>query len=430
MYPLKRLRQDIKLAMLPPQIPLFKRIVGIAVTSNSYEVDVELRVLLYLKLDRFDLLFVWADALSQTVYENADLHYRMHQLSALIRKYPLADSLTGLNPEKAARESFARAERRCERYNQVFRARNLGRGKTMNYELNTARNWIKYVLGETPNLTSILDKMDFTEGASLGVHGNATNLARKLRATSWSVNPLSAPYFLSGVLRNYHLTELLLDDSRGSSIFCLDLDELHKRFTNRLEAVRYNKISFVPKTAKTHRAIAVEPLGNTFVQHGIDSELRALLKRVNLDLRNQKINQELAYLGSIEQEDPYCTIDLSSASDTLATEVVRNLLPPDWFNLLNCTRSPNYQIDGVVKPYHKFVSMGNGFCFPLQTLIFASVCHAAAVTSHHKPDFRVYGDDIIVRRSIFPTVLQFLKRLGFTPNPRKTFSLGDRKSVV
>ncbi len=424
MYPLRRLRQDIKLVSVPPSIPLFKRIVGIAVTSNSYEQDVELRVLLYIKLDRLDLLFKWADALSRTVYENTELHYRMHQLSSLIRKYPLDPGLTGFDPELAARQAFTKAERRCERYNRVFSLRNIGKGKTINYELNTARNWIAYVLGITPDIRSIYNKMDFTEGASLGVHGNATNLARKLSSERWSVNPACVPYFFGGLAHNFHLTEYLLDDSHGQKAVCLDGHELWSRFTTRLEDVRYNKISFVPKTAKTHRAIAVEPLGNTFVQHGIDGEIRSRLLRVGLDLRDQGKNQELAYLGSIEQNDPYCTIDLSSASDTLATEVVRNLLPPDWFDLLNQTRSPSYQIDGTIKRYHKFVSMGNGFCFPLQTLIFASACHAAAVTSKLKPDFRVYGDDIIVRRSVFPVVIKLLKRLGFTPNPKKTFSTG------
>jgi hypothetical protein len=80
--------------------------------------------------------------------------------------------------------------------------------------------------------------------------------------------------------------------------------------------------------------------------------------------------------------------------------------------------------DGTVKKYHKFTSMGNGFCFPLETLIFASICHAAYKESNLTQDFRVYGDDIIVRQSVVHRVLELLRHFGFTPNSRKTFTSG------
>jgi len=179
----------------------------------------------------------------------------------------------------------------------------------------------------------------------------------------------------------------------------------------------------VPKTALVDRTIAIEPLLNGYVQKGIDEYLRLLLKRVGLDLEHQEPNQELALLGSLpNQVDPFVTIDLSSASDSISLEVVRYLLPPAWFDLLNRTRSPGYTFDGAnYLRYEKFTSMGNGFCFPLETLIFASVC---AVLSKPK-DFIVYGDDIIVRQSVAHEVLKTLWGLGFRHNTDKTFLSGE-----
>jgi hypothetical protein len=65
--------------------------------------------------------------------------------------------------------------------------------------------------------------------------------------------------------------------------------------------------------------------------------------------------------------------------------------------------------------------MGNGFCFPLETLIFASVCKL-----YSRPeDFSVYGDDIIVRQSVAQEVLKTLWAIGFRHNPDKTFLQGQ-----
>lgn len=440
MKPLQRSRLALRQFHVSQPTQIFRDVVGLAVTSNSYDELTEIRVLLYLKLEMYRELVIWADAIANTVYGDPELHFRMHQIANLIRKYPFPPELTGLNPREEAKAKFMAAERRCERVNRIFSVLNTkGGGKRHHTALNIARAWIRYVVGESPNLVSIAAKMDFSEGASIGVHGNATNLARKFYAQDWSVTPGCASYVLGGFWANAHLRELILAASPtarrsydrqasgelySSEIVCLDRELFASEISARQTFTCHNKISFVPKTAKTHRAIAVEPTLNTFVQRGIDQELRDRLKRVGLDLSDQRTNQDLAFLGSLSDEDAYCTIDLSSASDTLAREVVRNLLPPDWFDLLNHTRSPSYELDGTVTRYHKFVSMGNGFCFPLETLIFASLCHAAAVINHRKPDFRVYGDDIIVRRSIFHDAVALLRHCGFIPNPRKTFFEG------
>jgi hypothetical protein len=193
----------------------------------------------------------------------------------------------------------------------------------------------------------------------------------------------------------------------------------------KVKFVNHNLISFVPKTAKTHRSIAVEPFLNGFVQKGIDQHLRDCLRRIGIDLSDQAHNQSLARLGSVQKSNPYCTIDLSAASDSLSTEAVRLLLPPEWFEFLNDVRASQFMLpDGTVHQYEKFCSMGNGFCFPLQTLVFASICHACAMLCGDSDDFSVYGDDIIVRQNIALLVVETLRDLGFRTNVDKTFITG------
>jgi hypothetical protein len=206
----------------------------------------------------------------------------------------------------------------------------------------------------------------------------------------------------------------------------MDPENFRAIVRGRAKEVRYNKISFVPKTAKSMRTIAVEPFLNSFLQKGVDQVMRLRLNRVGLDLSDQSANQEMARRGSVDREDPYCTIDLSSASDTIATEVVWELLPPEWVDFLDQLRSKSYKLgaSAEVHKYHKFASTGNGFCFPLETLIFASLCHAACKEMKKPDDFRVYGDDIIVRQSVAHRVLELLGHFGFIPNSRKTFTSG------
>jgi hypothetical protein len=423
MFTLKRLRLALRHTRLPDPTALWERVLVLAVTDNPYPIAIKIRVLLDLKLGEYRSLMDWADAMTHTKYGSPDEHFRMHQLAALIRKYPLPDAVTGYTPDATARATFAKAEHRCKRYNQRLAAvKRTGRDRdgTLFYHM---RGFIMSVLGPSPNLQQIFRSCDITGGAAIGVHGNATNVARKLSAERWTVSPRAFPYALAAIRNNFHMVELLLA-REGQQIFCIDYDKLADVVRERVSWVCYNKLSFVPKTAKTSRSIAVEPFLNSFLEKGIDTIMRRKLLKIGLDLRRQEPNQELARRGSVEVGNPYCTIDLSSASDTIASDLVLELVPPEWGDLLDAVRCHYYEDEGVIRKYHKFVSMGNGFCFPLQTLIFASVCHAAAVMRGCVPDYRVYGDDIIVRKEIFDDVMLALDRLGFLPNSRKTFSEG------
>lgn len=370
---------------------------------------------------RYDLFLSYADNLSEQKYGDMTKHYVMNQFAALVRKYPWDPEVVKTDPRSQAIRSFLKSERRCFLLNRKFDLYAKLRSPH-NLVLEKMRSFIRFVLNDSPQIDEILGSAAFGSGASLGVHGNATNLRRKLSVDKFSCSPGALTYALRGFLLDPHLRDFILE-KRGS-ISCLDPWDAKARLMGMCDFVSYNKVSFVPKTAKTFRAIAVEPLLNGYVQKGIDVQLRKKLKRIGIDLSDQSKNQEMARLGSLEDsEESFATIDLSSASDNISIGVVRYLLPEDWFDLLNQTRSQEFLLDGSVKRYQKFCSMGNGFCFPLETLIFVAACFAVG-SGTPGTDFSVYGDDIIVRRKHAGDVLKLLRVLGFSPNQRKTFVEG------
>lgn len=367
-----------------------------------------------------------ADSLSSQKYEDALQHFKANQFSSLIRKYPFPDGVNPFTPEETAYRKFDRSEHICARINRRFLARTTRKGKPLPYvyELEKMRSFIRYCIGDRPPISRILDNCGFGPGASIGVNGNATNIGRKLLAQRWSVSPGAHAWAFSAVMRHAQVRECIFTNPGGFTSSESDLDPFRGPFGQKIAHVAYNKIAFVPKTAKTFRSIAVEPLLNGFLQKGVDIVMRSFLKRIGIDLSFQEPNCEMARLGSLPgQEDPFVTIDLSSASDSIAKFMVREVLPPEWYEFLNSIRSQSFSYDGVIRRYEKFCSMGNGFCFPLETLLFVAACSAVGA-GRPGIDFRVYGDDIIVRSSVAQRVISFLKYLGFSTNADKTFLEG------
>lgn len=178
-----------------------------------------------------------------------------------------------------------------------------------------------------------------------------------------------------------------------------------------------NRVEVVPKSWKTHRTIACEPDGALPFQLAFDSYSKRRLRHVNVDLRFQDRNQELARLGSIR--DNLATIDLSSASDTVAYNTVAWLFPQPWFRYLCAFRSTHFRGAFGYGKYSKFSSMGNGSTFAIETLIFAAACYAVGSRG-----YSVYGDDIVIESEYTLALLRVLKFLGFKVNKDKSYTQG------
>lgn len=373
----------------------------------------------------FDAVIDLADSLSEQKYSDAWQHFQANQFASLIRKFPFSKDDTSYRPEEKAREKFFEAEHKCYRINQRFAARLRCKSKPApyEYELDDMRKFISYVLGHAPMLKNIWNGCGFGPGASIGTHGNATNVWRKL-SSHWSVSPGAYHFAFAAVMNHAQVREVIFPNAGGFTSCGLDYSPERGPFSKKVKLVAYNKISFVPKTAKTHRVIAVEPLLNSFVQKGVDEHMRLRLKRIGIDLSDQSRNSEFARLGSLPgAEDPFVTIDLSSASDSISIGLVKDVLPPEWYDFLNAIRSKSFLLDGEIRQYNKFCSMGNGFCFPLETLLFVAACKACNAGRPGK-DFLVYGDDIVLRQSKSMKLIKLLAYMGFKTNKGKTFLEG------
>jgi len=184
-----------------------------------------------------------------------------------------------------------------------------------------------------------------------------------------------------------------------------------------------SKVVTVPKNSKTDRTIAIEPGLNLWFQKAIGSMIRRRLRRVGIDLNNQSHNQRLSKMAS--KFGHLATIDLKAASDTIAIKTVESLLPARWFNVLDILRSRSYVLNGVVSRYEKFSSMGNGFTFELESLIFwalsSACCNYLRLTN---PIVSVYGDDIIIPVEAVSLLQITLAFYGFSVNEQKSFSSG------
>jgi hypothetical protein len=182
------------------------------------------------------------------------------------------------------------------------------------------------------------------------------------------------------------------------------------------------RVTTVPKDAKTDRTIAIEPTGNLFLQKGIGGYFRDCLKRVGVDLNDQGVNQNLA---RIAQAFGLATLDLSAASDSVSIELVYELLPIGWASLLDDLRSPKALLpNGDITVLEKFSSMGNGFTFELESLIFWALGQSAAETNWPWGVLSVYGDDIICDQTLVPTISRLLSFCGFDLNKEKSFAEG------
>lgn len=180
-----------------------------------------------------------------------------------------------------------------------------------------------------------------------------------------------------------------------------------------------NVMFTVPKNSDIDRCACKEPDLNMFLQKGFGNQIRSLLKRKGVDLNDQSKNQELARRGSVDGS--LMTLDLSSASDSVTTELVRRVLPFDWFYYMNLVRSERTVIDGVSHTNEMFSSMGNGFTFELESLLFYAISRAVAYFGGHRGTISVYGDDIIAPSSMADDLISALHFCGFRTNPQKSF---------
>lgn len=269
---------------------------------------------------------------------------------------------------------------------------------------------ISEVLGPCSWL-KVLDDCRFGNGASVSLSRHKARFDKKMTTMPLTVSPDAAAIaqcFIEG------------DPNWASALFrCEVLGPFSLLPEKVFQLTDYNLFDTVPKSLKTDRTIAKEPVLNGFLQQGVHTYLRKRLLRVGIDLRDQSMNQVLA---SVAQWLGLATLDLSSASNSVVRALIQLLFPHDWYVLLDILRSRHTELpSGEMHLNSMFSSMGNAFTFEVETLIFWAI---ASAVSGDREIVSVYGDDIICPQSSAGNVVEVLKFFGFRVNTAKSFTEG------
>jgi hypothetical protein len=311
-----------------------------------------------------------------------------------------------------------------------------------------AQGFIRDVIGESlPCTDKLMDKARHGPGSTLDTRGGQTSSFFKYSSVPYDCTEAALPYaknliqqderWMNSLLTYYaHERGLLISSHfyNGRIRYTLQHGASMEEFWRSVfNVVDGNRITFVPKNALIERAIAIEPTINLMLQLGVDGYIRKNLKRFGINLDDQTRNQRLAKIGSkVSGAESFCTLDLAAASDTVSLSICRRLLSTDWYNYLVALRSPLGDLDETTYSYEKLSSMGNGYTFAIESLIFAALI--VGTIKNERPyddvnykDFAVYGDDLIVRQKYTSPLINTLYKSGFKLNHEKSFIDGQTR---
>jgi len=311
---------------------------------------------------------------------------------------------TLIDKKEVALAAAREAEVHCLETNEALIELNSGR--RVNDKLNTAlfraSQIISRILGECP---ASFEDVAFSKGRTTSAYGDEKSRVHKY-TSRLDVYPQSLALAVKLVSDSPHWGQAAIDAAGPCSVTA-----------RSFELVRGNVMTVVPKNAKTDRVICYESHCNIRLQLAVGSYMRERLLKNGINLNDQSVNQRRARLGS--KFGGLATLDLKAASDTVSCELVWSLLPYDWAAVLDSRRAHYTQWpDGEWRKNQKFSSMGNGFTFELESLIFYALC--SAVTHN----VSVYGDDIIVPTESVEEVINLLNECGFQVNTEKSYFSG------
>lgn len=212
------------------------------------------------------------------------------------------------------------------------------------------------------------------------------------------------------------------------------------RFISHQE-VQPARVVDVPKTLRSPRLIAIEPVHNQYAQQGLRNAIYDALEADSrlaghIQFRDQSINQSIALESSRSRS--FSTIDLKDASDRVPRSLALTMFDfhPDLRDaILACTSNTAQLPDGSVMDLKKFASMGNALCFPVEAMYFFTICTIALLESLKLQLTRdnvrkvvssiyVYGDDIAVPVNATGKVIEYLELYGCRVNTAKSFVHG------
>lgn len=358
-----------------------------------------------------DLLMVddWQAILALEVkpssYTEAEAYKADAAIEALFCKNASIDF--GVDREAVARSKFFEAEHRCYATNARFTNYNTGYYPDCDWRI------VQFLDRVTKRVARILGRPPLSIRGKFGP-GTTYEMQQLLGEASKSFTVADKAYAKSLTADANYLVEHPDVADRYVSSFWPGQSE--QRVT-----VRGNRLFCVPKNAKTDRTIGISPGVNVYLQLGIAEKFTAPLLRCGIDLSSQQHRHRVLAKDALRLG--LATLDESMASDLWSREAVRFLLRDSglWYDFLDTLREKFTEVDGKWVRLEKFSAMGNGFTFPLQTVLFYAitreVCGDECIVS-------VFGDDIICPAAKAPDVMAALRFFGHKVNEDKSYHTG------
>lgn len=316
---------------------------------------------------------------------------------------------TTFDLDQVALQSFTLSEERCAETNRRLKRFSDVPYGTLHEVFHLAQRKIAKLLGPF-SYFAVSESYGWGPGATVEIPRRRAFLDTKMCELPITVSRCAQEVLANTIETDRNWSEVILGQLPDGPYSLL------KRVV--FEIVEHCEVTTVPKSAKTNRTIAVEPRGNAFLQKGFGGYFRDRLRKAGQDLNDQSRNQELAAKAFSQH---LATLDLKAASDTVSTELVYQLLPLDWACELDRLRSRSAKMpDGSILRLNKFSSMGNGFTFELESLIFWALAQSVSDLGS-RGVVSIYGDDLIVDRDDVTILHEVLTFSGFELNETKSF---------
>lgn len=355
--------------------------------------------------------------------------YARHALLASAFKKSEVESSHGA--ELATFADFRTAQAQCETQS-VEALRSWDGSPAVGYSVATARDllysWLFKEGQPTITMSSIEAAARFGPGSSVGLGGRPPSLYFKIGGAKLTAG--------SEFVRSWYKASV------SNVPLCEAAEMARKAAYGEIEVVDCGNLTFVPKSYSRRRIVVTEPTLNTYFQLGLGAELERVLRaKTGIDFSSQPArNSELARLGS--EYGTYATMDLKQCSDYISMALIEFMFPPTlvrWIDLLRTKKvryavNTNKIVDGVMQSethrgnleVYSFATMGNGFCFPIQTMLLSALVLGVYDTLGIRPgaNWGVFGDDIVVATEAYALLAQTLQELGLVVNLDKSFSSG------
>lgn len=326
------------------------------------------------------------------------------QLECLLKKYTFAHD--AINPEE-------RTEKSVTKYldTQCRISTGIRRTEMVHRVVQRARILARRILGPL-NLEECITHMRFGTKSSLGCSLDNAYLDYKL----------TTPEAFTG---SSEVASILLDEVINKDPLFKSIVERFKLNTALTSNHDYLKLVCVPKKWDTDRPIKPLSLLDLFYSFGIGGVVTERLQDIGLDIRllQQRHKKIIRAFTDPKSYDflKYVTADLSSASDSITSELLNMVLPRPWYNAIKILFKRKLMIDGVQYYTGSVLPMGNGATFPLETLVFYILTKAIGELTERPGIYSVYGDDLIYPSKIHKYVARIFPKLNLMLNLEKTY---------